>query len=110
MQATPHSLIQWQCENLPIGQLHGLPVCGAQGHRVVEPFAVMNLSPEINASHRLNQDIEDLRRVYLPSLRHRVLLNFEAQAEGIESDDVLLKVLDAVPEKADEKVAMAKAG
>jgi MoxR-like ATPase len=59
---------------------------------------------------RFNVSFEDLRRVYLPSLRHRVLLNFEAQAEGIESDDVLLKVLDAVPEKADEKVAMAKAG
>ena len=48
---------------------------------------------------RYNVSFEDLRRVYLPSLRHRVLLNFEAQAEGIESDEVLLKVLDAVPEK-----------
>ena len=52
---------------------------------------------------RYNVSFEDLRRVYLPGLRHRVLLNFEAQAEGIESDDVLLKVLDAVPEKAEEK-------
>ena len=50
----------------------------------------------------INVSFEDLRRVYLPSLRHRVLLNFEAQAEGVESDDVLLKVLDAVPEKAEE--------
>ena len=37
-----------------------------------------------------------------PRLRHRVLLNFEAQAEGIDPDEVLLKVLDAVPEKAEE--------
>jgi MoxR-like ATPase len=59
---------------------------------------------------RFNVSFEDLRRVYLPSLRHRVLLNFEAQAEGVESDDVLLKVLDAVPEKADEKAPAAKAG
>ena len=56
---------------------------------------------------RFNVSFEDLRRVYLPSLRHRVLLNFEAQAEGIVCDDVLLKVLDAVPEKAEEK-ALAK--
>ena len=34
---------------------------------------------------RYNVSFEDLRRVYLPSLRHRVLLNFEAQAEGIET-------------------------
>jgi MoxR-like ATPase len=39
-----------------------------------------------------------------------VLLNFEAQAEGVDPDDVLLKVLDAVPEKAEESAAMAKAG
>jgi MoxR-like ATPase len=58
---------------------------------------------------RYNVSFEDLRRVYLPGLRHRVLLNFEAQAEGVEADDVLLKVLDEVPEKAEEKVT-AKAG
>jgi MoxR-like ATPase len=54
---------------------------------------------------RYNVSYEDLRRVYLPSLRHRILLNFEAQAEGVDPDDVLLKVLDAVPEKAEEAVA-----
>jgi MoxR-like ATPase len=59
---------------------------------------------------RYNVSFEDLRRVYLPSLRHRVLLNFEAQAEGIEPDDVLLKVLDAVPEQAEQPAAVAKAG
>ena len=54
---------------------------------------------------RYNVSFEDLRRVYLPSLRHRVLLNFEAQAEGIDPDEVLLKVLDAVPEKAETRAA-----
>jgi MoxR-like ATPase len=54
---------------------------------------------------RYNVSFEDLRRVYLPSLRHRILLNFEAQAEGIDPDDVLLKVLDAVPEKASTQAA-----
>ena len=58
---------------------------------------------------RFNASFEDLRRVFLPSLRHRVLLNFEAQAEGVETDEVLLKILSAVPEKAEEKL-VAKAG
>jgi MoxR-like ATPase len=58
---------------------------------------------------RYNVSYEDLRRVYLPALRHRVLLNFEAQAEGIGSDEVLLKILSAVPEKAEE-MPVAKAG
>jgi MoxR-like ATPase len=59
---------------------------------------------------RFNVSFEDLRRVFLPSLRHRVLLNFEAQAEGVEPDDVLLKVLDAVPEKAEASTPVARAG
>src|SRR5947209_12797753 len=58
---------------------------------------------------RYNVSFEDVRRVYLPAMRHRVLLNFEAQAEGVAADDVLLKVLDAVPEKAEMKT-VAKAG
>jgi MoxR-like ATPase len=52
---------------------------------------------------RYNVSFEDLRRVYLAGLRHRVLLNFEAQAEGIDPDEVLLKVLDTVPEKAEDR-------
>lgn len=59
---------------------------------------------------RYNVSFEDLRRVYLPALRHRVLLNFEAQAEGIDADEILLKVLAAVPEKAEEPAPVAKAG
>lgn len=51
---------------------------------------------------RYNVSFEDIRRVYLPSLRHRVLLNFEAQAEGVEIDQVLLEILQKVPEKSDE--------
>ena len=58
---------------------------------------------------RYNVSFEDIRRVYLPAMRHRVLLNFEAQAEGISTDDVLLKVLDAVSEKVEAK-PIAKAG
>jgi len=49
-------------------------------------------------SERFNVSFEDLRAVVLPALRHRVLLNFEAQAEGIGSDQVLLQILDTVPQ------------
>ena len=51
---------------------------------------------------RYNVSFEDVRRVYLPAMRHRVILNFEAEAEGIEPDKVLLDILEKVPEKADE--------
>ena len=48
---------------------------------------------------RFNVSFEDIRGVYLPAMRHRVVLNFEAQAESISSDQVLLEILDSVKEK-----------
>jgi MoxR-like ATPase len=51
---------------------------------------------------RYNVSFEDVRRVYLPALRHRVILNFEAQAEGIDTDHVLLDLLEKLPEKGEE--------
>jgi len=48
---------------------------------------------------RYNVSFEDVRRVFLPSLRHRIIVNFEAQAEGIEPDAVLLDLLEGVKEK-----------
>ena len=50
---------------------------------------------------RFNVSFEDIRRVYLPAMRHRVVANFEAQAEGVTSDQILLEILDQVPEKVD---------
>lgn len=50
---------------------------------------------------RYNVSFEDVRRVYLPAMRHRVILNFEAQAEGTEADQVLLEILEKTPEKAE---------
>jgi MoxR-like ATPase len=58
---------------------------------------------------RYNVSFEDIRRVYLPALRHRVLLNFEAQAENISSDTVLAGILNEVKEKPADFVAVGKA-
>ena len=54
---------------------------------------------------RYNVSFEDVRRVFLPAMRHRVILNFEAQAEGIDTDHVLTEVLKKVSEKADDTKA-----
>jgi len=58
---------------------------------------------------RYNVSFEDIRRVYLPALRHRVLLNFEAQAENIPSDTVLAQILNEVKEKPAELVKQVPA-
>ena len=46
---------------------------------------------------RFNVSIDDIRAVAMPSLRHRVLLNFEGEAEGITTEAIIRAVLDAVP-------------
>ncbi len=39
----------------------------------------------------------DIKAVALPVLRHRILLNFKAEAEGITSDDVTRELLKTIP-------------
>ncbi|HUU82031.1 MAG TPA: AAA family ATPase [Phycisphaerae bacterium] len=46
---------------------------------------------------RFNASFSDVQKVYLPGLRHRVLLNFEGEAEGIATDDVLKEIMDKTP-------------
>jgi MoxR-like ATPase len=43
---------------------------------------------------------EDVRHVVLPALRHRVILNFEGEAERIDTDNILKAIIDWVPEKS----------
>jgi MoxR-like ATPase len=40
--------------------------------------------------------LDDIRHIALPVLRHRVLLNFKAEAEGITADDVTLHLIDTI--------------
>jgi MoxR-like ATPase len=49
-------------------------------------------------SGRYAVTLEDIRRVLHPALRHRLLLNFQAEADGVSSDDIVSGVLEAVPE------------
>jgi MoxR-like ATPase len=47
---------------------------------------------------RFAPSFADVRRVALPALRHRVLLNFEGEAEGVSSDLIVERLLAALPE------------
>lgn len=41
---------------------------------------------------KYSPDIEDVRAVALPILRHRVVKNYKAEAEGISTDDIIRKL------------------
>lgn len=49
---------------------------------------------------RYNVSFSDLQQAALPAMRHRLLLNFEAQAEGITTDALIRQVIDSLPVKA----------
>jgi MoxR-like ATPase len=47
---------------------------------------------------RPNVSFEDIRVMLPPSLRHRLILNLEADAEGIGAERVLTEMVERVPE------------
>ena len=46
---------------------------------------------------RTSVSYDDIRASVLPALRHRCMLNFEAEAEGIQCDDILQNLIDTLP-------------
>ncbi len=46
---------------------------------------------------RYHVNFDDIRALASPVLRHRVLLNFHAESEGVTSDQIVAQLLDAVP-------------
>jgi MoxR-like ATPase len=49
------------------------------------------------AQGRFNVSFDDIQAVAYPALRHRLILNFEAEAEGIISDQIITQILQDVP-------------
>ncbi|KPK35171.1 MAG: AAA family ATPase [Phycisphaerae bacterium SG8_4] len=53
---------------------------------------------------RYHVSFDDIESAALPALRHRILLNFEGQAEGITSDEVLAEILQNTPKTLEQKL------
>lgn len=47
---------------------------------------------------RLHVSTEDVRELALPALRHRIILNFDAHADGRTEDDILIEMLESLVE------------
>jgi MoxR-like ATPase len=46
---------------------------------------------------RANVSVEDVKSMVLPAMRHRCLLNFEGEAEGKSTDEILSNIVDTLP-------------
>ena len=51
---------------------------------------------------RFNVSVDDVRSAALPALRHRIILNFEGEAEGITTEAAIRSILDSVAPPAVE--------
>ncbi len=82
-------------------------------HPMVSQFVRFGASPrgtqtlvvggKVNAllNGRLHVSCEDIRSMLLPALRHRMMLNFEGEAERIDRDDILRAIMKDTPEPAE---------
>ncbi|MEN6449335.1 MAG: AAA family ATPase [Thermoguttaceae bacterium] len=56
---------------------------------------------------RFHAEVDDVRAVALPVLRHRIVTNFNAEAEGIKSDQLICRLIETLGDRevaADEKL------
>ncbi len=64
-------------------------------------FLVLGAKARALMKGRFHVSFEDVRELFVPILRHRVLLNFHAESEKVTTDDVLKQILQAKPAPRD---------
>jgi MoxR-like ATPase len=64
-------------------------------------FLVLSAKARALMKGRYHVTYEDIRSLYIPVLRHRILLNFHAESDRLKQDDILRKILDAKPAPRD---------
>src|SRR6202171_3777543 len=57
-------------------------------------FLVLSAKARALMKGRYHVTYEDIRALYIPVLRHRILLNFHAESDRLRQDDILKKILD----------------
>jgi MoxR-like ATPase len=60
-------------------------------------YLVLAAKARALTSGRYHVTFDDIRALAHPVMRHRVLINFHAQSEGMTTDVIIDKLLDAVP-------------
>ncbi len=51
---------------------------------------------------------EDIKALALPVLRHRIVVNFAAESDGVTPDDVIRRLIEVTPDKEDELTSDAR--
>ena len=64
-------------------------------------FLVLSAKARALMKGRYHVSYEDIRSLYIPVLRHRILLNFHAESDRLKQDDILQRLLEAKPAPRD---------
>ncbi len=60
-------------------------------------FLVLGAKARAVLHGRYYVNTEDIRAVAYPVLRHRIMTNFNAEAEGVKSDDIIRQLIETIP-------------
>ena len=60
-------------------------------------FLILGAKARALIHGRYNVSVEDIQTLAYPVFRHRILTNFHAESEGIKSEDIIKRLLEAVP-------------
>src|SRR5438067_168910 len=85
---------------------------GGTRHRLPDPiivratqYLVLGAKARAVLHGRYYVSCEDIRAVAAPVLRHRIITNYSAEAEGIKPDDLVHRLADLIPRDPAESVA-----
>ncbi len=77
------------------------------GPRAVQ-FLILGAKARALLHGRTHVTTEDIQALAKPVLRHRLVVNFAAESEGITTDDVIDRLLAVTPTKEDELTSDAR--
>jgi MoxR-like ATPase len=66
-------------------------------------FLVLGAKARAVLNGRYYVSCEDIREVAIPVLRHRIITNFNAEAEGIRSEDIVKRLIEIIPRDPNEE-------
>jgi len=79
----------------------GDQVSWGAGPRAVQ-FLIVGAKARALLDGRTHVTVEDIQTLAAPVLRHRLVLNFTAESDGVTADDVVERLLEITPSREDE--------
>ena len=77
------------------------------GPRAVQ-FLILGAKARALLHGRTHVAIEDIQALAKPVLRHRLVVNFAAESDGVTSDDIIDRLLEVTPTHEDELIHDAR--